>query len=29
MVRDIARILTPEHVPFVYTPSQLRRLTGG
>jgi D-alanyl-D-alanine carboxypeptidase len=29
MVRDIARVLTPEHVPFVYTPSQVRRLTGG
>jgi D-alanyl-D-alanine carboxypeptidase len=29
MVRDIARVLTPDHVPFVYTPSQLRRLTGG
>jgi D-alanyl-D-alanine carboxypeptidase len=29
MVRDIARVLTPDRVPFVYTPSQLRRLTGG
>lgn len=28
MVRDVARILTPNRVPFVYTPSQLRRMTG-
>jgi D-alanyl-D-alanine carboxypeptidase len=26
MVRDIARILTPDRVPFVYTPAQLRAL---
>ena len=25
MVRDIARIVTPNHVPFVYTQSQLRK----
>lgn len=28
MVRDIARIVTPNHVPFVYTQSELRKLTG-
>jgi D-alanyl-D-alanine carboxypeptidase len=28
IVRDIARILTPGQVPFVYTPSDLRKLTG-
>ncbi len=28
MMRDIARIVTPGHVPFVYTPSELRQLTG-
>jgi D-alanyl-D-alanine carboxypeptidase len=28
IVRDIARIVTPNHVPFVYTQSQLRRLIG-
>jgi D-alanyl-D-alanine carboxypeptidase len=27
MVRDIARILTPDRVPFLYTPAQLRALT--
>lgn len=26
IVRDIARIVTPAHVPFVYTPEDLRRL---
>jgi D-alanyl-D-alanine carboxypeptidase len=29
MVRDIARVVTPGHVPFVYTPEQLRKMTGG
>jgi D-alanyl-D-alanine carboxypeptidase len=28
MVRDIARIMTPNHVPFVYTQAQLHQLTG-
>jgi D-alanyl-D-alanine carboxypeptidase len=28
MVRDIARIVTPGHVPFVYTQSDLQKLTG-
>lgn len=28
MVRDIARIVTPNHVPFVYTQSELLKLTG-
>lgn len=28
MVRDIARIVTPSHVPFLYTQSQLRTLLG-
>lgn len=28
MVRDIARIVTPGRVPFVYTQSQLQKLTG-
>ena len=28
MVRDVARILTPGQVPFVYTQSDLRKLTG-
>jgi D-alanyl-D-alanine carboxypeptidase len=28
MVRDIARIVTPGHVPFVYTQSQLRKIEG-
>ncbi len=28
MVRDIARIVTPNHVPFVYTQSQLRTMLG-
>ena len=27
MVRDIARIVTPQHVPFIYTQAQLRELT--
>jgi D-alanyl-D-alanine carboxypeptidase len=26
IMRDIARIVTPDHVPFVYTPAELRRL---
>ena len=26
IVRDIARIVTPDNVPFVYTPAELRRL---
>ncbi len=29
MVRDIARIVTPNHVPFVYTQNQLRKMLGG
>lgn len=28
MVRDIARIVTPGHVPFVYTQAQLRKMLG-
>jgi D-alanyl-D-alanine carboxypeptidase len=28
MVRDIARIVTPGHVPFVYTQDELRKMTG-
>ena len=28
MVRDIARIVTPDHVPFVYTQEELRKMTG-
>ena len=28
MVRDIARIVTPAHVPFIYTQSELHKLTG-
>lgn len=28
MVRDIARIVTPNHVPFVYTQSELRKMLG-
>jgi D-alanyl-D-alanine carboxypeptidase len=28
MVRDIARIVTPSHVPFVYTQSELEKLLG-
>ncbi|HEY6485560.1 MAG TPA: serine hydrolase domain-containing protein [Candidatus Cybelea sp.] len=28
IVRDIARIVTPGHVPFVYTREQLRKMTG-
>lgn len=28
MVRDIARIVTPGHVPFVYTQAELQQLTG-
>lgn len=28
MVRDIARIITPGHVPFVYTQSDLKKMTG-
>lgn len=28
IVRDIARIVTPDHVPFVYTPSELKQLMG-
>jgi D-alanyl-D-alanine carboxypeptidase len=29
MVRDMARILTPNRIPFVYTPAQLKALAGG
>jgi D-alanyl-D-alanine carboxypeptidase len=28
MVRDIARIVTPDHVPFVYTQEELHKMTG-
>ena len=28
MVRDIARIVTPGHVPFVYTQEELRKMAG-
>ena len=28
MVRDVARIVTPDRVPFIYTQSELRKLTG-
>jgi D-alanyl-D-alanine carboxypeptidase len=28
IVRDVARVVTPGHVPFVYTQSELKKLTG-